>query len=61
MALATLWYGENASLPILPNRLVLDRPLPQVLEAQQHRKHPFELAVQMDLIAAQLLQLARIE
>jgi hypothetical protein len=25
----------------LPNGLALDRPLPQVLEAQQHGEHPF--------------------
>jgi hypothetical protein len=27
----------------------------QVLETQQHRQHPFELAVEMDLVAAQPL------
>jgi hypothetical protein len=27
----------------LPNGLAFDRPLPQVLEAQQHGEHPFEL------------------
>jgi hypothetical protein len=38
------------------------RPRPsQLLETQQHRQHPFELAVEMDLIAAQSLQLVGIE
>jgi hypothetical protein len=31
---------------------------PRVLEAQQHGEHPFELAVEMDLITAELFQLA---
>ena len=36
-------------------------PLPQIPKAQQHDQHPFELAVEMDLIAAEPLQLVRIE
>jgi hypothetical protein len=40
----------------LPNGLAFDRPLPQVLEAQQHGEHPFELAVEMDLITAEPFQ-----
>src|SRR6266446_10314290 len=40
-------------LGILPNRLARDRPQPQILEAQQHREHPFELAVKMDLVPAE--------
>ena len=31
------------------------RPLPQVLEAQQHGQHPFELSVEMNLVAAEPL------
>jgi hypothetical protein len=38
---------------ILPNRLSRDRPQPQILEAQQHREHPLELTVKMDLVPAQ--------
>jgi hypothetical protein len=41
----------------LPNESALDRSLPQVLEAQQHDEHPFELATEMDLIAAEPFQL----
>ena len=40
-------------LAILPNRLSRDRPQPQILEAQQHREHPLELTVKMDLVPAQ--------
>jgi hypothetical protein len=47
--------------PFLPNGLALDRPLPQVLEAQQHGEHLFELAVEMDLIAAEPFQLVCVE
>jgi hypothetical protein len=45
----------------LPNVSVFDRPLPQVLEARQHGQHPFELAVEMDLISAELFQLAGVQ
>ena len=38
----------------LPNGSASDRPLPQVLEAQQHGEHPFELAIEVDLVAAPL-------
>jgi hypothetical protein len=41
----------------LPNGSVLDSPLPQILEPQQHDQHPFELAIEMNLIAAELLKL----
>ena len=34
---------------------------PQALEAQQDRERPFELTVEMDLVAAERLQLVRIE
>src|SRR5262249_5274854 len=37
------------------------RSLPQVLEAQQHGERPFELAVEMDLVATQPLKLVWIE
>jgi hypothetical protein len=33
--------------------------MPQVLEAQEHGQHPFELSVEMDLVAAEPLQLSR--
>jgi hypothetical protein len=42
---------EDLCSAFLPNGSALDRRLPQVLEAQQHGEHPFELAVEMDLIA----------
>ena len=42
---------EDPCSAFLPNGSALDRRLPQVLEAQQHGEHPFELAVEMDLIA----------
>jgi hypothetical protein len=45
----------------LPNESALDRSLPQVLEAQQHDEHPFELATEMDLIAAEPFQLVCVE
>jgi hypothetical protein len=45
----------------LPNGSAFDRPLPQVLEAQQHGQHPFELAVEMDLITAELFQLVCVQ
>lgn len=37
------------------------RAVTHFFEAQQHGEHPFELAVQMDLVAAQSLQLVHIE
>ena len=49
--------GMTARSCILPNGSVLDRSLPQVLEPQQHGQHPFELAVEMDLVAPEPLQL----
>jgi hypothetical protein len=45
----------------LPNGSARDRSLPQVLEAQQHGQHPLELAVEVDLVAAEPLQLVGIE
>jgi hypothetical protein len=39
----------------LPNGSDCDRPLPQILEPQQHGQHPFQLAVEMDFAAAQPL------
>src|ERR1700727_2791338 len=44
---------------VLRNGSARDRPLPQVLEAQEHGQHPFELSVEMDLVAAEPLQLSR--
>ena len=35
--------------------------MPQVLEVQQHGEHPFELAVEMDLIAAEPFQLVCVQ
>jgi hypothetical protein len=48
-------------LGVLPNGSTHDRRLPQVLQAQQHGEHAFELAVEMDLIASKPLQLVRAE
>ena len=45
----------------LRNGSASDRPLPQVLEAQQHGQHPFELAVEMDLVAAESFQLVGVK
>jgi hypothetical protein len=45
----------------LPNGSARDRALPQVLQAQQHGQYPFELAVEMHLVAAKPLQLVRVE
>jgi hypothetical protein len=58
-------YGtsrQGCFLPaILPNGSSRDRPLPQVLEPQQHGQHPFELAVETDLVAAEPFELVRVE
>jgi hypothetical protein len=48
---------EYSCLAFFANGSALDRSLPQVLEAQQHDEHPFELATEMDLIAAEPFQL----
>ena len=46
----------------MPNRLDRGNRSPSwVLEAQQHGQHTFQLAVEMDLVAAEPLQLVRIE
>src|SRR5208282_1383310 len=45
----------------LRNGSARDRPLPQVLEAQQHGQRPFKLSVEMDLVAAEPLQLVGVE
>jgi hypothetical protein len=46
---------------VLRNGSARDRPLPQVLEAQKHGEHPFELSIEMDLVAAEPLQLVGIK
>src|SRR5271165_4411944 len=46
---------------VLRNGSARDRPLPQVLEAQQHGQRPFKFAVEMDLVAAEPLQLVGVE
>ena len=46
---------------ILRNGSLQQRSLPQVSEPKQHRQRPLQLAIQMDLIAAQSLQLVRVE
>jgi hypothetical protein len=57
--------GTNSSMtgarPVLPNGLVFDRSLPEVLQTKQHSQHPFEFAVEMDLVATELLQLIEVE
>src|SRR4051812_40713895 len=62
LTLVTATRRNSASYRhLLPNGSARDRPLPQVLEAEQHGQHSFELAVKMDLVAAQLLQPVGIE
>src|SRR5436309_3533560 len=46
---------------VLPNGSVLDGSPSQVLEAQQHDEHSFELAVEMDLVTTKPLQLVGLE
>jgi hypothetical protein len=46
---------------ILRNGSARDRTLPQVLQAQQHGQRPFEFAVEMNLVAAEPLQLVGVE
>ena len=46
---------------VLRNGSTRDRSLSQVLEAQQHGQRPFELSVEMDLVAAEPLQLVGVE
>jgi hypothetical protein len=49
------------SSSFLPNGSAGNCPLSQVLEAQQHRQHPFELAVEVDLVAAEPLKPVGVE
>jgi hypothetical protein len=49
------------SAGLLQNGLWFDSTLPQVLEPQQHGEHPFELAVEMDLVAAKPFQFVGVE
>ena len=53
--------STRASRPFLPNRSDHNGALPQVFQPQQHGQHAFELAVEMDLVAAKPLQLVRVE
>src|SRR4029077_5096939 len=46
---------------VLRNGSARDRPLPQVLEPQQHGQHPFELAIEADLVTTEPLQLVGVE
>jgi hypothetical protein len=46
---------------VLRNGLARGRRLPEVLQAQQHGKHPFELAVEMHFVAAEPLQFVGVE
>ena len=46
---------------VLQNESARDRPLPEILQAQQHGQHPFELSIEMDLVAAEPLQLVGVE
>ena len=46
---------------LLPNGSALDRSLPQVLEPEQHGQHAFELAIEMDLVATEPLQLGGVQ
>src|SRR4051812_22086973 len=62
---ATTQVSATAANPhcrhFLPNGSALHRPLPQVLEPQKHGQHPFELAVEVDLVAAEPFQLVGVE
>src|SRR5208283_624433 len=46
---------------VLRNGSARDRPLTQVLDAKEHGERPLELAVEMDLVAAEALQLVGVE
>ena len=55
-------FLPNGSVRPLPQgEFQLIYPLPQGLEAQQHSQHPFELSVEVDLIAAEPLQVVGVE
>ena len=54
-----IWMAEQIRVPL--GQLARNRPLTHFLEPQQHGEHTFELAVEVDLITAQLLQLFYIE
>src|SRR3954451_458018 len=58
--------GDQPGLLILaraffPNGSVRGRPVPQVLEPDQHGQHSFDLAVEMPLVAAEPFELVGIE
>jgi hypothetical protein len=46
---------------VFPNGSALDRRWPQFLETEQHGKGPFQLPVEIHLLASQALQLVGIE
>jgi hypothetical protein len=54
-------HRQDPRPAVLPNTSAGNGARPQVLEAQQHGQHPFELAVKVDLVAAEPLQLVGIE
>jgi hypothetical protein len=47
--------------PVFAKRIGPRSSQPQTLEAQQHCERPFELTVEMDLVAAEPLQLVGVE
>ena len=51
----------GASVGFLRNGSACHRALPQVSEPKQHRQHAFQLAVQVDLVTAEVLELVGIE
>ena len=57
-------FASATQLPlpvILPNGSTGGHRLPHILEAQQHGQHAFKLAVQMNLVAPEPLQLVGVK
>jgi hypothetical protein len=52
------FYGRAV---VLRNGSARGRPLPQVLEPQQHSQHTFELVIEVDLVTTEPLQLVGVE
>src|SRR5215216_580496 len=53
--------ASSAAPVILRNGLARSSALPQVFEPQQHREHPFQLSVEVDLVAAEPFQFVGIK
>jgi hypothetical protein len=50
--IAQAFLPNGSARPLPQSEFQLIYPLAQGLEAQQHSQHPFELSVEVDLIAA---------